>query len=168
MAMRRVVRLGATHMRALGAVGGVVACVGAGVAVAASPKPSGAPLTPPVDPSASLNRATPTPSPTATPCAVSASGARLDPALASALQQIAAAKTRADRQAVLSTLTADQRQQLMALMRARAQAVNANGGRANTAPMPPSGNACTQAPLIKPQVIAAAPSAPPVTNSYVS
>ena len=41
---------GPGRMRVLGGVGGLVVCGVAGVTVAASPKPAGAPLNPPVDP----------------------------------------------------------------------------------------------------------------------
>jgi hypothetical protein len=151
-------RLGAPHMRALGGVGGLVACVGAGVAVAASPKPNGAPLTPPVDPAAALQRSTPSASASPTPCATApgTAGATVDPAVTTALQHIAAATTKAEKQAILRSLTADQRQQLTALQRSRTQ---------TTAP---SASACGQPPMIQPEVVAATPDAPPLTNSYVS
>jgi hypothetical protein len=155
-------RLGASHMRVLGGLGGVVACVGAGVAVAASPKPNGAPLTPPVDPAASLQRSTPSATASPTPCASSpaSAGASVDPAVSAALRSIAAAPTKAERQAILRSLTADQRQQVTALLRSRTQPT--------AGATPAAQAACGQAPMIQPEVIAAAPSTTPVTNSYVS
>jgi hypothetical protein len=154
-------------MRVLGGVGGLVACLGAGVAVAASPKPSGAPLTPPVNPAASLQRSTPSAGAGPTPCATgaaaatapAAASASVDPAVSAALERIAGAPTKAERQAILGGLTADQRQQLTALLRNRTQP---------TPGATPGGSACGQVPMIQPEVIAAAPDAPPVTNSYVS
>lgn len=142
-------RLGPSHMRVAGAVGGVVACVGAGVAVASSPKPAGAPLNPPVDTSLAVDRSTPSPSPTAAPaCAV-------DPKLQAALLQLRAAMTRAERQAILRGLTADQRQQLTAL----ASGANSCG---------PGSGAAEPMPTIEPSVVDGAPTAPPITTSYVS
>ncbi|HXA30130.1 MAG TPA: hypothetical protein VN193_15430 [Candidatus Angelobacter sp.] len=160
--MRRMARrLGASHMRIAGAVGGVVACVGAGAAVAASPKPGGAPLTPPVDTAVAVDRSTPTPRASPTPCPVNVPGAAqtpVDPSLVPVLQQLRAATTAAARQAILRGLTADQRQQVTALMR-----------RAPAAPAPAA--ACGGAqpePMIQPDVVSAAPSTAPITNSYVS
>jgi hypothetical protein len=152
-------RLGASHLRVAGAVGGMVACVGAGVAVAASPKPSGAPLTPPVDTSVAVDRATPS------PCATDPAGMATtptDPALQAALQQLRAATTRAERQAVLRGLTADQRQQVTALLRRPA------AGAAAATPPPADCGVAQAEPIIQPDVVDAAPSAPPITNSYVS
>ena len=139
-------RLGASHLRVAGAVGGVVACVGAGVAVAASPRPSGAPLTPPVNTSVAVDRSTPSPP----PCPTNPAGMATtptDPALQAALQQLRAATTRAERQAVLRGLTADQRQQVTALMR-RAPAT--------AGPAAACGGAQPE-PMIQPDVVSAAP-----------
>jgi hypothetical protein len=142
-------RLGPSHMKVLGALGGVVACAGAGVAVAANPKPSGVPLNPPVE-----ARASSTPAAT---CAASS----VDPAVAAALQQVRAATTPAERRAVLRGLTADQRQQVTALLRGRG-AAQPTSGSCDTA------GAAEPMPTIEPDVVAAGPTAAPVTNSYVS
>jgi hypothetical protein len=154
-------RLGASHLRVAGAVGGVVACVGAGVVVAASPKPSGAPLVPPVDASVAVDRSTPS----AAPCSTKPAGMATtpaDPALQAALQQLRAATTRAERQAALRGLTADQRQQVTALLR------RPPGGAAAPPPPPADCGVAQSEPMIQPDVVEAGPSAPPITNSYVS
>jgi hypothetical protein len=159
--MRRAARmLGPGRMRVLGGMGGLLACGAAGVAVAVSPKPAGAPLTPPVDASKPLDAqgqghpsATPTPSPSAGACAATTS---LDPAVQAALRDLRAATTRAERTAVMQRLTADQRQQVTALARAQ--------GR-------PGASGCgAGAPeqLIQPSIVNGQATAPPVTNSYVS
>ena len=152
-------------MRVLGGIGGLLACGAAGVAVAASPKPAGAPLTPPVDPAAPVGaHANATPSPTA--CAVAngtgmAATAPVDPAVTAALHDLRAAITRAERTAVLQRLTPDQRQQLVALQR--------NGTRTSTpAPATVSCPGPSQEPMIQPEVVGGLPTAPPLTNSYVS
>ena len=144
-------RLGPSHMRVAGAVGGVVACVGAGVAVASSPKPAGAPLNPPVDTSLAVDRSTPSPSATAAPaCGV-------DPQVEAALQQLRAAKTRAERQLILRGLAADQRQQVTAL--AAGADPCGSAGSAAAEPMP----------TIEPSVVdGGGPAAPPITSTYVS
>jgi hypothetical protein len=151
--MRQVARrLGASHMRVLGGLGGLIACAGAGVAVAASPKPGAAPLTPPVNPAAALDRPAPAASPA--PCATNGTGVATtsgDPVVTAALRDLRAAQTSADRQLVLRRLSPDQRQQVTALMRARPQ------------PTPGCG-----APMIQPEVVSGGPTAPPITNSYVS
>lgn len=150
-------------MRVLGAVGGVVACAGAGVAVAASPKPTGAPLNPPVEVAA----AAATPAPSAGACGVNrpemAGTPQLDPSLLAVVQQLRAATTRAQRQAILRGLTADQRQQITALQRGRAGAAGggAQQGACDSGPAQPL-------PTIQPDVVAAGPGAVPITNSYVS
>jgi hypothetical protein len=145
-------RLGPSHMRVLGALGGVVACAGAGVAVAANPKPGDAPLNPPVAASAvAPNSATPAP----------ACDAGEDPAIAAAVGEIRAASGAAERRAVLRGLTADQRQQVTALLRGSGGATPASGPCGAAAPAQPM-------PTIQPDVVAAGPTAAPVTNSYVS
>jgi len=149
--MRRMARrLGPSHMKVLGALSGVAACAGAGAAVAASPKPAGAPLNPPVEQA----RAAATPAP-------SCSAPGVDPAIAAAVQQLRAASTPAERRAVLRGLTADQRQQVTALVRGRAAAQPAAGSCGGAEPAQPM-------PTIEPDVVAAGPSAAPITNSYVS
>lgn len=153
-------------MRVLGGIGGLLACGAAGVAVAASPKPAGAPLTPPVDPAAPVGaHATATPS--STGCAVAngtgmAATAPVDPAVTAALHDLRAATTRAERTAVLQRLTPDQRQQLAALQR------NGNRAAATPAPATVSCPGPSQEPMIQPEVVGGLPTAPPLTNSYVS
>jgi hypothetical protein len=147
--MRRMARrLGASHMRAMGAIGGVVACAGAGVAVAASPKPPGAPLTPPVDTAVAADRSTPA----ATPCTT------VVDQLASTVQQLRAATTRAQRQEILRGLTPDQRQQATAMLRDRSGGATPSAGCGAAQPEP----------MIQPDVVDAAPGGPAITNSYVS
>jgi hypothetical protein len=141
-------------MRVAGAVGGVVACAGAGVAVASSPKPAGAPLNPPVA------RATASPSPSASAAASSAACAVNQTDLAATVAQLRAATTPAERRAILQGLSADQRQQVTAMLR---------GGVALVAPGCGGGAvAVAPAPTIQPQVVSATPGATPITNSYVS
>src|SRR5579864_2649600 len=137
-------------MRVLGGLGGLVACGVAGVAVAASPKPAGAPLQPPVDPSAPLSRATPSLEAAsgglvipATPVCSASRGSQmqtaLDPSLKAVLTQLRAATTRAQRLAILQGLTPDQRMQVAALQqRSRAAGARCRPGGADAAPSTPS------------------------------
>ncbi|HZS15249.1 MAG TPA: hypothetical protein VFC09_11680 [Candidatus Dormibacteraeota bacterium] len=135
-------RMGRAHLRTIGAISGVAACAGAGVAVAASPKPSGAPLNPPVVQARATAAATPAP-----PC--DATG---DPMVAQALDAFRAASSPAERRVALRGLTADQRQQVTALLRQCAS------GSQVAEPLP----------TVQPDVVDAAPTAMPITNSYVS
>ena len=176
--MQRVARgLGPGRMRVLGGLGGLVACGVAGVAVAAAPKPAGAPLQPPVDPHAPLSGGAHVAAPTgnssgglvipATPvCTGAATGpSSVDTSLQPVLMQLRAAKTRAERMAILQGLTPDQRQQVTALLRSRS-----NSARCTMAPTPSPGDAAgtTPQPMIQPDVVADGPSPAPVSNSYVS
>ncbi len=158
-------RLGVPHMRVLGAVGGVVACAGAGVAVAVSPKPAGAPLNPPVDASVAVDHAPASPSASACPTnspGMATTGAPVDPSLQAVVQQLRGATTAAQRRAILQGLSADQRQQVTALLRSRAGQRGGAGGAATCdAPAQPL-------PSIQPDVVDGGAPAAPVTNSYVS
>jgi hypothetical protein len=173
--MQRAARaLGPGRMRVLGGLGGLVACGVAGVTVAASPKPAGAPLQPPVDPHAPLSGvAHPSASaggglviPATPVCDVAgrgaaAAGTSVDPTLQPILMQLRAAKTRAERMSILQGLTADQRQQLTALLRNRARG-------ARCTPAPAGAAATDQQPMVEPDVVAGGASPAPVTSSYVS
>ncbi len=90
-----------------------------------------------------------------------AATAPVDPAVIAALHDLRAATTRAERTAVLQRLTPDQRQQLVALQR--------NGARTSTpAAATASCPGPSQEPMIQPEVVGGLPTAPPLTNSYVS
>jgi hypothetical protein len=154
-------------MRVLGGAGGLLACGVAGVAVAVSPRPADAPLKPPADPSASLSEGAPSPSapggealviPATRPC--SGSGVAMDPSLRQVVEQLRSAPTRAARQAILQQLPADQRQQVVALLRNRTRTGGQCGGSAHSA--------TGSVPPVQPDVIDGGSSPPPVTNSYVS
>jgi len=179
--VQRVARaLGPGRMRVLGGLGGLVACGVAGVAVAASPKPAGAPLQPPVDPAGPLSRATPSARAAtgglvipATPVCSASRGSQMqtpiDPSLRAVLAQLRAATTRAQRLAILQGLTPDQRMQITALQqRSRAAAgARCRPGAADAAPTSPSSGG-DAAPMIAPDVVAGGPTAAPDTSSYVS
>lgn len=142
--------LGPGRMRLLGGLGGVLACGAAGVAVAVSPKPAGAPLTPPVDASKPVDAQAAAATPSPGLCAVAP--APVDAAVVAGLRDLRAATTRVERNAVLQRLTADQRQQVTALMRSGSSGCAAG----------------TPEPMIQPDVVTGVASAAPVTTSYVS
>jgi hypothetical protein len=86
----------------------------------------------------------------------------VDPAVLTALQDLRAATTKAERTAVLQRLTPDQRQQLVAIQRSGSRAPAAAAPAAASCPAP------SQEPMIQPEVVGGLATAPPITNSYVS
>jgi hypothetical protein len=84
------------------------------------------------------------------------------------VEQLRNAPTRAARQAILQQLSADERQQVVALLRSRARA---GGGpcSSDSPTSPATAPADTErAPLVEPDLVEGGSSPAPITNSYVS
>jgi hypothetical protein len=178
MTMRRTARvLGPGRIRVLGGLGGLLACGAAGVAVAAGPRPAGAPLKPPVDPAAPLGGVAHADAagtgglviPATPVCGgAAAAGTALDPSLRSVIARLRAAPTRAQRLAILQALSPDQRQQVSAYLRSRARGAGQAAGPAHCTPGAGAGSSASAVPVIQPDVVDGSPSQAPVSNSYVS
>ncbi|TMC48696.1 MAG: hypothetical protein E6J14_11500 [Chloroflexi bacterium] len=175
-------------LKAVAGIGTVLVCGGAGAAVATDAKPSTAPLHPPANPSAAVDHAAVAASasglliPPTPVCQRSSGGgagatagtglvpAVSDPAARAALQQLRAATTAAQRQAILQPLSPDQRMQLTALLRT---AQRAGGGAAPSGPCRGAaagepGGATDPSMSVTPNVVSAPATAAPVTSTYVS
>ena len=173
-------RVSSRSLKLAGALGTVMVCGAAGVAVAADTKPAAAPLRPPVDP-AGAPAATATAAgdalviPPSSVCgagkAGTAAGARPagpaptpDPTIATAVAQIRAATTRQQRQSILMQLPADQRVQVTAYLQ-----LLTRPGTAGSCSAPGGGGTSTSsAPVIVPSVVTGGPDATPAVVSAVS
>jgi uncharacterized membrane protein YgcG len=177
-------------LKLAGGLGALLVCGGAGAAVAADQRPDGAPLRPavshgtaPVAEAASGGLLIP-PTPVCSgpagarpPVAAAAAPRATDPQLAAVLQQLAQAPTAAARRQLLAGLTADQRQQVTALMRQRAAAAAAAkrgaagaraGGGVSCLGGGGSGGGRGAGQAITPSVTDGGSSGPPITFTYVS
>ena len=175
--------VGPGALRIAGGVGALLVCGGAGVAVAADQRPAGAPLDPPVSQGASAPAGTaangglvvpPTPVCAGTgagagrPAAGAATATTVDPQLRALLMQIAQTPAGPARRQLLAGLSADQRQQVTALLRQRQAAARPKGTGAAGACRGGGPSATIGAPTLTPSVSDAGPSGDPLTFSYVS
>lgn len=165
-------RVSARSLKLAGALGTVMVCGAAGVAVAADTKPAAAPLRPPVDPAAAPAVAAAAtgdalvipPSSACTAARPAGPAPTPDPTIATAVAQIRAATTRQQRQSILMQLPADQRIQVTAYLQLLTRA-----GAAGSCSAPRSGGTSTSsAPVIVPSVVTGGPDAIPAVVSAVS
>jgi hypothetical protein len=179
--------VGPGALKAVAGISTVLVCGGAGAAVAVDAKPSSAPLHPPANPSAAVDHARadsasglvipPTPvCRRSTGGGVSAKAGAAppspvsDPALLAALQQLRAASTAAQRQAILQPLSPDQRMQLTALLRTtqRAAGGTAPSGSCRGSASGQPGATTDPSMRVTPNVVDAPATAAPATSTYVS
>jgi len=154
--------MGPGALKTVSAAGTVIACGVSAALVATDPKPDGAPLTPPVRRTVARNsEALAVPPSCPAPNSPGSAPTQLPPALQQAYDQLRQAQTPQARQAVLATLPADQRQQLVAYTRQQ-QRRSAPDQRGCSAPNQPAGGDI--APSIRDAPAATAPD----VNSYVS
>jgi hypothetical protein len=150
--------VGPGTLRLAGGLGALLVCGGAGLTVAADQRPAGAPLNPPVN-QGSVPVATgglvipPTP-------VCGGTAAATDPQLRDLLTQITRTPAGPARRQLLAGLTADQRQQITALLRRRQQGAACRAGA--------GAGATSEAPALTPSVGDAGPADQPLTFSYVS
>jgi hypothetical protein len=147
------VRLSTRALKAVSGVGAIAICGVSGVLVAIDPKPSTAPLRPPVA------DATPGTSGLLIPQSCGRD-ATLDPSLLPVAQQLGAATTDAARRMILASLTSSQRLDVEAYVRSLR--------RQTPAPTGSCGGASGAQGTIAPSVIDGPASAQPLINTYVS
>jgi hypothetical protein len=179
-------RVSSRSLKLAGALGAVVVCGAAGVAVAADTTPAAAPVRPPVDPAATLaGAAAATASsaaggdslviPPSSVCTAgtAGTGARTrpagpvptpDPAIAAAVAQIRAATTKQQRQSILMQLPAGQRMQVTAYLQLLTRPGTAGSCSASNS----GGASMSSAPVIVPSVVTGGPDATPAVVSAVS
>jgi hypothetical protein len=177
------VSVGPGALKIAGGVGALLVCGGAGVTVAADQRPAAAPLKPPVGSGATASAATaangglvipPTPV-----CAATGTGAgrvaggqtaapAIDPQLRAVLAQLAKTPAGPARRQLLAGLTADQRQQITALVQQRQAATRQKGAGAGASCRSGASTATSSVPSLTPSVGDAGPSDNPITFSYVS
>jgi hypothetical protein len=177
-------RVSSRSLKLAGALGTVLVCGAAGIAVAADTKPAAAPLRPPVDPAAALagvRAATSSPAaggdalviPASSVCTGGKAGTAAttrpagpvstpDAAIAAAVAQIRAVTTRQQRQSILMQLSADRRMQVTAYL----QLLNRPGSATSCSAQGSSGT--SSAPMIVPSVVTGGPDAAPAVVSAVS
>jgi hypothetical protein len=153
--------------RALKVISGasaVAVCGVSGVLVATDPKPSAAPLRPPVS-GASPNTASLVipPSCGATGLAGAGAAATLDPSLLPVASQLLQATTATQRRAILASLTASQRLEIEAYVRVLRRPATSSTGSCEH-----QGAGSANSGSIEPSVIAAPASTQPLINTYVS
>lgn len=164
-------------LKIAGGVGALLVCGGAGVTVAADQRPAAAPLKPPVAQGPVASSATapggglvipPTPV-CAAGGAVNGTAVTTDPQLRSLLAQISQTPAGPARRQLLAGLSADQRQQVTALLRQRqAAAARQKGAGAGASCRGTGSTATSTAPTLTPSVGDAGPAVDPLTFSYVS
>jgi hypothetical protein len=149
------VALSTRALKVASGMGAVALCGVSGVLVAIDPKPSTAPLRPPV--------ADPAPAPDTSGLLIPQScdtGATLDPSLLPVAQAVRAAASAAARRLILASLTASQRLEVEGYVRSlRRSATGLTGS---------CGDATGTGGSIAPSVIDAPPSTQPLINTYVS
>ena len=176
--------VGPGALRIAGGVGALLVCGGAGVTVAADQRPAGAPLNPPVSQGATAPAGTaanggllipPTPVCAGTgtgagrPAGGAATATTVDPQLRALLMQIAQTPAGPARRQLLAGISADQRQQVTALLRQRQAAAARPKGTGAAGSCRGGGPTATiGAPTLTPSVSDAGPSSDPLTFSYVS
>ena len=135
----------------------MVVCGISGLLVATDPKPTAAPLRPPV------NGSSPAAAALSIPPSCAGIAATLDPALLSVVRQLEAAAGASTRRSILMSLSATQRLEVEAYVRSsRRSATGADALCAGT------GNGAAPTQPIAPSVVAAPASAQPLINTYVS
>lgn len=149
--------LGTRALKALSGVGAVVVCGISGLLVAADPKPTAAPLRPPVNGSSPASVAL------SIPPSCTGTAGTLDPALLSAARQIQEAADASTRRSILASLTATQRLEVEAYVRSSRR--SATGA---VTPCAGSGNGAGPIQSIAPSIVAAPASTQPLINTYVS
>ncbi|HVC42347.1 MAG TPA: hypothetical protein VND54_10255 [Candidatus Saccharimonadales bacterium] len=155
--------VGTRALKAFSGVGAVVVCGVSGLLVAIDPKPAGAPLRPPVSGSSSIAAALVIPpSCGGVGAATSGSAATLDPSLIPAVRQFAQATTASERRAIIASLSASQRLEVEAYVRALRRNAQGATGRCD------GSGAATGGGSIAPSVVDAPPSTQPLINTYVS
>jgi hypothetical protein len=155
-------------LKVLSGVGAVAVCSVCGVLVGTDPKPAGAPLRPPVSDASSTSAALVIPpSCGADGVAAGSTATRLDPSLLPVIQQLRQATTAAERRTILVSLSASQRLEVEAYVRAlRRTAPAPNGGCGNS--VSAGGASARPDGSIAPSVVDAPPSTSPLINTYVS
>jgi len=151
-------------LKAISSVSAVALCGVSGVLVATDPKPAAAPLRPPVN-GASHGTASLVIPPTcgATGFAGSGATATLDPSLLPIAQRLGQATTATERRAILASLTASQRLDIEAYVRALRRSAMSSTGRCED-----QGTGSADGGSIAPSVVAAPASTQPLINTYVS
>jgi hypothetical protein len=147
------VTLSTRALKLVSGAGAVAVCGASSVLVALDPKPSTAPLRPPVA------QATSGASGLLIPQSCG-NDATLDPSLLAVAQQLRAATTAAARRVILASLTSSERLEVEAYVRSLR--------RQPTAPTGSCGDASSGHGTIAPSVIDAPPSTQPLINTYVS
>jgi hypothetical protein len=158
------VTLSTRALKVISGAGALAICGVSGVLVAIDPKPATAPLRP-----ALIGVLSSTPPALLIPPSCDQIGARsggesptLDPSLLPLVAEMQAAMTAAERRAILASLTADQRLQIEAYVRAVHRKDAACASEADG-----SGSGAARA-TIAPSVVDAPPSGQPLINTYVS
>jgi hypothetical protein len=147
------VTLNTRALKVMSGVGAVVICGVSGVLVAIDPKPAAAPLRPLLAASPSEAAGLVIPQSCGTVAAV-------DPSLLPVAEQVQNATSAAERSALLAPLTASQRLEVEAYVRAQRRHTTGRTGNCSS----PSSAGGT----IAPSVVDAPPSTQPLINTYVS
>jgi hypothetical protein len=144
--------LGTRSLKVLSGVGAAAVCGVSGLLVATDPKPVTAPLRPPVTGSSSSTASLVIPP----SCGATAT---LDPSLLPIVQQLHQATTASARRSILAALSATQRLEIEAYMRAIARSPTGANASCNTTGTGGS---------IAPSIVEAPGSTQPLINTYVS
>jgi hypothetical protein len=151
-------------LKVISGVSAVAVCGVSGVLVATDPKPAAAPLRPPVSGASPKDASLVIPpSCGATGVARGGAAATLDPSLLPIALQLRQATTATQRRAILASLTASQRLEIEAYVRALRRPATSSPGSCEH---PGAGSADSGS--IAPSVIAAPASTQPLINTYVS